>query len=524
MRRPRATRPCPSSGRWRGEDLQRGADRGGVGVVAFVDQVDGAVEAGRVRARSRQRAPRPSGARQAASAMAARARSAPAPRPPASTPSAFIAKCRPGAPILNIAARRGAARVTAVAAVRRRRRPAAAPRSAPRCPKRRTRAPARAGRGGRDARSAGCRAAGCATPPGSSPSKISAFAKAMPVDRPKVPRWTARHGGDERHMRAGELRERRGSLRRGSCRSRSRRSGRQAACAPASAARPSGCCSSSQRRGWRPARRGRARSISLVEVLPTEPVTATTRACGAGAGMGAEGAPAPPSVSSTSRRGASSAAPRGCGRRRPRRPRPASACGRRSRGRRAASARATNRSPARCARLSMDDAASPRSGRSARASGGGPASRLVQSAGHPVPLSVGRVRRRRAPARHRRTDGRSSPTIWPVSWPLPAISRRSPGCEERIGLARIASARSADLLARSGAAFRIGGADRGGVLGAGVVVGDDDQVGGPRGLRPSAGACRGRGRRRRRRRRSGGPGRAGAARRAPSPARRAVWA
>ena len=53
----------------------------------------------------RQRAPRPSGACQPPSASAARAMSPPSASTAASTPSAFIARCRPGAPSRNRNAR-----------------------------------------------------------------------------------------------------------------------------------------------------------------------------------------------------------------------------------------------------------------------------------------------------------------------------------------------------------------------------------------------------------------------------------
>ena len=65
--------------------------------------------------------------------------------------------------------------------------------------------------------------------------------------------------------------------------------------------------------------------------------------------------------------------------------------------------------------------------------------------------------------------------IWPVSWPLPAISSTSPARNSAIAV-RIASRAIADL----GGAGRRGedrGADRGGVFAARIVVGDDDAVG-----------------------------------------------
>ena len=82
----------------------------------------------------------------------------------------------------------------------------------------------------------------------------------------------------------------------------------------------------------------------------------------------------------------------------------------------------------------------------------------------------------RRPRRDRRTAASASPTIWPVSWPLPAISSTSPGSSSAM--------RGADRLARGrrsrrapGRAGQDGGADRGRIFAARIVVGDDDAVG-----------------------------------------------
>ena len=94
----------------------------------------------------------------------------------------------------------------------------------------------------------------------------------------KYSRCTGLHRGDHGDVRAHHLRRAARSRRRGSCRSRRCRTRRRAACAPGSAARPSGCCRTSPRRAPRPASSRARRSISLVPVLPTLPVTATIRA------------------------------------------------------------------------------------------------------------------------------------------------------------------------------------------------------------------------------------------------------
>ena len=69
-----------------------------------------------------------------------------------------------------------------------------------------------------------------------------------------------------------------------------------------------------------------------------------------------------------------------------------------------------------------------------------------------------------------------SPTVWPVSWPLPATTRTSPGSEHGARAARIASPRSPISL-RARRAGQDLGADRGRVLRARIVVGDDGHVG-----------------------------------------------
>ena len=68
-----------------------------------------------------------------------------------------------------------------------------------------------------------------------------------------------------------------------------------------------------------------------------------------------------------------------------------------------------------------------------------------------------------------------SPTIWPLSWPFPATSRTSPGCNAATAL-RIASPRS-PISARARRSRQNGRPDRGRILAARIVVGDDDRVG-----------------------------------------------
>ena len=97
------------------------------------------------------------------------------------------------------------------------------------------------------------------------------------------------------------------------------------------------------------------------------------------------------------------------------------------------------------------------------------------------------ARRRGARLPRRRTDRTSSPTIWPVSWPLPAITSTSPasqlahGGADRLGAVADLARRPG---ARPGSRARIAAGD----FAARIVVGDDDAVGeaGAR-SRPSSG-------------------------------------
>ena len=126
--------------------------------------------------------------------------------------------------------------------------------------------------------SAGCRAAArpCRRAPG--PAKISALASAIASTDGEVAQVHRLDRGDDGHVRAHHLGERRdlagvvhADLEHAVLRC-------PAACAPASAARPSDCCRTSPPRASAPACARHRRSISLVPVLPTLPVTATMRA------------------------------------------------------------------------------------------------------------------------------------------------------------------------------------------------------------------------------------------------------
>jgi hypothetical protein len=169
------------------------------------------------------------------------------------------------------------------------------------------------------------------------------------------------------------------------------------------------------------------RSISLVEVLPTDPVTATTFAR-------ARARPAAPSAVSPTRTSATRSG----------------GLGHALRNARLTSAAAAPR--ARAARYEIvavaHDRSGPRTGRPAAASvcrstrpsrqrracppavagfGVGVRSRAIPSSDQPI---EGRNRDACLFEHHRR-DRHRPPTIWPVSWPLPAISSASPGSRAR---------------------------------------------------------------------------------------------
>ena len=81
----------------------------------------------------------------------------------------------------------------------------------------------------------------------------------------------------------------------------------------------------------------------------------------------------------------------------------------------------------------------------------------------------------RATASWSENGSTGSPTIWPVSWPLPATSSTSPACSSPTAV-RIASARS-PISSAPGAAARIAARIAAGSSDARIVVGDDDDVG-----------------------------------------------
>ena len=117
------------------------------------------------------------------------------------------------------------------------------------------------------------------------------------------------------------------------------------------------------------------------------------------------------------------------------------------------------------------------------------------------------LRRLPAPARASSWSEKGStlsPIVWPVSWPLPAMSRMSPAGSPAMA-ARIASRRS-PISSAPGAPAQHRLADRRRVLAARIVVGDDEPVGVGRGrLAHQRALARDRDRRPRRTRRSSLP-------------------
>ena len=174
MRRPLRPGLC------RAEQRQRGAHRGGIGVVALVDD-----RRRTVRRRDREaRAPallrRKLGQRRGA----ARRRPRRARRPARSAPSAFCAMCRPGAPSSNRNSRPSSrARTREPAVDRRRPRAVRASQSPPRAESQ-TRAP-RAVAAFASRSNCGASRLRTAVPPGSSPRKISALASAIASIEPR---------------------------------------------------------------------------------------------------------------------------------------------------------------------------------------------------------------------------------------------------------------------------------------------------------------------------------------------------
>ncbi len=215
----------------------------------------------------------------------------------------------------------------------------------------------------------------------------------------------------------------------------------------------------------------------MVLVLPTDPVTATMRAFvraraarpsalkrGQHVVHDVEGA-VPRSASACASSTTAAAAP-------------FAKAGRRSRGRRCVSPlMAKNRSPG-CKRAACRSRCRRRRARQRAATRG--VERRDERRG----------RTRAAASAHRHGPGRArpataswsekgsmaAPTIWPVSWPLPATTRTSPARSMRDrGGDRLGRGRRSR--SRPGAAAEDRGADGGGILGARVVVRDDDDVG-----------------------------------------------
>ena len=277
---------------------------------------------------------------------------------------------------------------------------------------------------------------------------------------------------------------------------------RRPAGAPGSAARPSDCCSWRRWRRSAPAAASTWRSASLVPVLPTLPVTPAIRARGPAPAARGRGLRAPPACRRPATRPAGSSTPSGTrlttrGRgARARAPRPRTAWPSRL-----GPTSATNRSPGASVRRVDRDAEATQSPAVAAAGRrghrlGGPERAHRRSASSRAP--------RRAAPRHRRTATSGRRRSGRSRGPC----RRPAGCRPRRGRrrpSRIASSRSPISMApRRRRQNR--GADRGRILAARIVVGDDRHVGQPRRDLAHQRALAGdRGRRRSRTRRPAGP-------------------
>ena len=337
--------------------------------------------------------------------------------PAASAASAFIAMCAPGAARRKRDVRRRHATALPSASIRLR--PQARVGSSARA-ERQHAAPRRGARSTR--RAAGCPPAARRCRPGAGRAGWLAFSSAIASRLPRWPICAAAIVGDDRDVRRAPAGPAARSRRDGSCRSRRRRTRRRPAAGPASAARPNGCCRTPRRRGSGRTRDSTARSISLVVVLPTLPVTATTRpAKRARPARPSAGKPA--SVSATTSSGASSGTSSGAMHHRAR---GAASRARRRHGR----GRRRARPPA------------PRTGRRAAACGCRSTRPVAcerrASASPPVALRADRRAVHSAVMRPRRPGGAPvrdvverqrlvAPIVWPCSWPLPATTSTSPG-------------------------------------------------------------------------------------------------
>ena len=170
--------------------------------------------------------------------------------------------------------------------------------------------------------------------------------------------------------------------------------------------------------------------------------------------------------------------------------------------------RPTNRLPGATSRESTPRALDL-GGRASRLGSRAPGATLKMSLTREPHAPTPRAEQPRAPPHGRRTGSPRRCAPGPRSWPLPATTTTSPAAAAPDSASPMAARRSGST---TSSARPVGGAghdlgdDRLGVLGARVVRGDDGHVGErPRRWRPSAGACRGRGRRRSRTPRSAGP-------------------
>ena len=422
--------PAARAGLGRAEQRQRGAHRGGIGVVALVDQR----ERRRRAPASVKRSPRPlAGAKAAKRLGAARKRRAERVRAPAARrPRSPPCVC-PGAP------RSKAMRSPAISAAIREPSPsrlagdAAAPRRRRSTPKLSTSQAARSRRRGEalELRRVAVEDRRAARLDAGEDLRLGVGDR---LDRAEMLDMHRRDRGDERDMRAHEADERRdlAGVVHADLEHAEGRVGRQAR------ERQRHAPMIVERRG-RGVRRRRsptapARAISLALVLPTEPVIGED-SCRA----------APP-------RGFARAAPcRAACRRRRTAGRPP-AIGRETSAADGAGLEGARDVVVAVVRVALDgdeQVAGLERARVDRDAGRGPFERRGRRPRAPAPSSFGvqsgRVMRRSPapPALSSASENGStrSPTIWPVSWPLPAMTSASPGSSS-LTPSRIASARS----------------------------------------------------------------------------------
>ena len=502
MRRPSATRPTPSVGSAAASTSSAAAIEAGLALKASSIRSKASWSCTDVQHDASRGAPRPAGGCQRPrSSAATRQVERPAPAAAASTPSAFSAKCRPGDRDLEQqrhrprpSARTTVASRLSVTSTQAEIGCAAGAEQHDRAPPRASAAASRIGVTSADRRCS------TAVPPGSSPSKIAAFSRAMPstlVEGLEMAAATVVISATCGPGQPGERRDLAGMVhadldhREIGVGGHPRQRQRHAPVVVVARLGGMDAALAGQHRAQHLLGRGLADRAGDADHL------ARVRARPARAERG-QRRPARPARSAAARR-----PPRPRARATPaRRRRPCPAPRRRSRGRRATSVRATNRSPGCSVRVSIDTPVAAKSRRRPPAGGGGRLGGGPERGHDTRPVQRG--------------DGDAG--LFGIVEGIDVVADDLAGLVALAGdQQRVARAERVDAaqdrlgpvadLGRAGAALaapRRGSSAGSSVRGLSSVTMARSACRGRR-VAPSAGACRGRGRRRRRRRRSAGP-------------------